>query len=417
MITPSRLLIAALAALSLLSCGRPPATAPADTASRFRALKLEVSSFPVGDDEFRPRLLQGVLDGTPSWRWVEPSFALLVDRPPAQTKELFVELQFGVPGELDLTKGPLTLTCRVNGQQACREQYAAAGDYWMACRVPDAVQSAPQWRVEFSADRSFRHPSLGRTVSLPVIGIGASELEGTHRFQEQQLQRARDSYARQARRWQGVSLEDAREALSVFHKLPTWRSAFFEGVPILKNPLDLWEMQEIIAETKPEFIIETGTLEGGSALLLASILDAAGLRGSKVITIDVATGHRAAEANPLWNQYVEFIHASSSDAAMVQRLAARVKGHRTFVTLDSDHSMVHVLRELKLYSPLIHSGGYLIVEDTHLDGVPSYEGKYVGPMSAVERFLVLDEGKEFSRDLGREPFLMTFNPGGWLRRR
>ncbi len=417
MMASFRPLILTVSALALLSCGRPPSGTPSAPPPRFHALALGVNSFHLGEPQFRSRLLKGVLDGDPAWRWVEPAFALLVDRPPVRDRDLFVELQFGVPGELDLTKGPLTLVCKVNGLEACREKYAAAGDYWMACRVPDGAQSASQWRVEYQADRSFAHPALGRSLSLPVIGIGAFELEGTHRFQQQQLLRARDSYAALARRWQGVSLEESREALSIFHKLPTWRSAFFEGVPILKNPFDLWVMQEIIIETKPEFIIETGTLEGGSALFLASILDAAGLAGSRVITIDVATGHRAAEANPLWEQYVEFIQSSSSDAAMVQSLASRVKGHRTFITLDSDHSMVHVLRELRLYAPLVHSGGYLVVEDTHLDGVPSYEGNYVGPMAAVERFLELDGGKEFSRDLSREPFLMTFNPGGWLRRK
>ena len=49
-----------------------------------------------------------------------------------------------------------------------------------------------------------------------------------------------------------------------FHKLyynswggeGTWKSMYWLGVPILKNPLDLWIFQEIIHNTKPDVIIE-----------------------------------------------------------------------------------------------------------------------------------------------------------------
>ena len=38
------------------------------------------------------------------------------------------------------------------------------------------------------------------------------------------------------------------------------------GVPCEKCPLDLWIYQEIIVETRPDLIVETGTRFGGSAL-------------------------------------------------------------------------------------------------------------------------------------------------------
>jgi cephalosporin hydroxylase len=38
-------------------------------------------------------------------------------------------------------------------------------------------------------------------------------------------------------------------------------------------------------------------------------------------------------------------------------------------------------------------------------------------MSAVERFLQSGGNKDFERDFSREMFLLTFNPGGWLRRK
>ena len=37
------------------------------------------------------------------------------------------------------------------------------------------------------------------------------------------------------------------------------------GTLTLKNPLDLWVYQEIMFETRPDLVIETGTYRGGSA--------------------------------------------------------------------------------------------------------------------------------------------------------
>jgi cephalosporin hydroxylase len=93
-----------------------------------------------------------------------------------------------------------------------------------------------------------------------------------------------------------------------------------------------------------------------------------------------------------------------------------VQGHRTIVTLDSDHSMKHVLAELHAYAPMVSRGSYLVVEDTHIDGIPTQPDAGPGPMAAVQRFLSGDEGKDFKADLSREALIMTFNPGGWLRR-
>jgi len=176
-------------------------------------------------------------------------------------------------------------------------------------------------------------------------------------------------------------------------------------------------MQQIIYEVQPDFIVETGTWRGGSALYWAHTLHGMGLENSRVLTVDIQNLTQGASQHFLWKQYVQFFLGSSTDPAVVSRIAERVKGRRTLVTLDSDHSMPHVLRELRMYSPLVSSGSYLIVEDTHYDGVPTQPGFGPGPTAALRRFL--DEGgsRDFEPDLTREALVMTFNPGGWLRRR
>jgi cephalosporin hydroxylase len=44
------------------------------------------------------------------------------------------------------------------------------------------------------------------------------------------------------------------------------------GVPCWQNPCDVWAVQEIISDTRPDVIVETGTFAGGSAVLWASLL-------------------------------------------------------------------------------------------------------------------------------------------------
>src|ERR687893_2472971 len=75
-------------------------------------------------------------------------------------------------------------------------------------------------------------------------------------------------------------------AHDVFYGSDAWTKAVWLGTQALKNPLDLWVYQEIVAETRPEVVIETGTWRGGSALYLASICDLLG--EGEVISIDVA---------------------------------------------------------------------------------------------------------------------------------
>jgi cephalosporin hydroxylase len=114
---------------------------------------------------------------------------------------------------------------------------------------------------------------------------------------------------------------------------------------------------------------------------------------------------------------VTFYKGSSTDPAIVARIAKQVAGGRVIVNLDSDHAMQHVLNELRLYAPMVSPGSYIAVEDTHLDGVPTHPDMGAGPMAAVLEFLKEDAGHDFEQDFTREAFVMTSYPGGFLRRK
>ncbi len=176
-------------------------------------------------------------------------------------------------------------------------------------------------------------------------------------------------------------------------------------------------LQQIAWEVRPDFIVETGTFKGGSAIWWAHTLNGMGLENARVLTVDIQDLRQEASQNPLWKKYVTFYLGSSTDPKIVGDIAARVKNARVIVNLDSDHSRDHVLRELHMYAPMVSVGSYIAVEDTHLDGVPTHPEQGPGPLAAVRQFLAEPEGKDFEQDFTREAMVMTSYPGGWLRKK
>jgi cephalosporin hydroxylase len=180
------------------------------------------------------------------------------------------------------------------------------------------------------------------------------------------------------------------------------------GHQTLKCPLDLWIYQELLVRTRPDVVVETGTWHGGSALYLAMVLDQ--LRHGRVITIDVKPPE-----NPPLHPRITYLTGSSTEPATVAAVRAMVGDQRAMVILDSDHKEPHVYDELRAYESLVRAGDYLIVEDTNVNGHPTFAAFGPGPMEAVTRFLAENAG--FTVDRRCERFLMTLNPGGYLRRK
>lgn len=217
-----------------------------------------------------------------------------------------------------------------------------------------------------------------------------------------------------------------------------WRQSRFLGVPIEKFPTDLWVYQELISRVRPDVLIETGTLAGGSALYFATIMDAIG--HGEVISIDIEGWPRARfeewmgdtprpdhpriqyitadslefgeryEATALANRWIYETTGPSWDRRSVSHLPV------VMVVLDSDHSYAHVLKELDLYAPLVTPGSYLVVEDTGMsERTNPGKGSQFGAAEALAEWL--PKHPEFEVDRDCERFLFTTNPGGWLRRK
>lgn len=199
----------------------------------------------------------------------------------------------------------------------------------------------------------------------------------------------------------------------IYYDSNVWKRTRFLGIPAQQNPCDLWIIQEIITELKPDFIVETGTYKGGSTLFFAAILEKINDRG-KVISIDVNPQIDAASQFDTFKNRVEIIKGNSVSSKVIQMIAQRVKNDSVLVTLDSLHTKEHVLREMNLYSKFVSLGSYMIVQDTNINGHPVYPKFGPGPMEAVEEFL--GHNKDFEIDHSKEKFLLTSYPSGYLKR-
>jgi cephalosporin hydroxylase len=206
-----------------------------------------------------------------------------------------------------------------------------------------------------------------------------------------------------------------REVIERFARLFAEReNAFWPnrwlGLPTLQNPNDVWVTQEIISETRPDFIIDSGTHHGGSAALWAMILEQVNPEG-RVITIDIEDHFLEARKLPIVQSRVDFVLGSSTAPEVVAAIAEKTRGKRVMVVLDSDHSREHVSAELAAYAPLVGVGSYLIVQDT---GGTMIQEPNPGPRQALDEFLAAHP--EFEPDRARERMLLTMHPKGYLRR-
>lgn len=203
----------------------------------------------------------------------------------------------------------------------------------------------------------------------------------------------------------------------------------------VKTVNDLARYRHVLDAYRPTMIIETGTFSGKSARWFS--------QWCPVISID--NDHRNLDplirdavrtpAKPF--NHVDFVMGDSTNARVVATVYDMVGDpdrHRIFVVLDSDHSGLHVMKELTLYSSLVSVGSYIVVEDTIVRWCPWEqipEGPYVGsPLDAVELFMQsqVDMAAEMGDVAGsagpvfeidyeiEDMFKTTQFPCGWLRR-
>jgi cephalosporin hydroxylase len=194
------------------------------------------------------------------------------------------------------------------------------------------------------------------------------------------------------------------------------------GRPIIQLPQDIVAVQEIIWTTRPDVIIETGVAHGGSLILSASIQELLGGAGQVVgIDVDIREHNRVEiEKHPL-SKRITLIEGFSVDAHVIDQVKGIINGKQSvMVTLDSSHTHEHVLEELRLYSPMVTRGCYLVVLDTIVEDMTddSFPDRpwSVGsnPKTAVWEFLRENDRFGIDKELENR-LLLTAAPDGYLQ--
>lgn len=176
-----------------------------------------------------------------------------------------------------------------------------------------------------------------------------------------------------------------------------WLRTYYKGVQMLKYPSDLFVYEKILQETDPDLIIETGTLDGASALWLKDHSNA------HIVTIDV-------DDRAKHKQGITYIVESSLTAIeQVKQIANKYR--KIMVILDSNHYYDHVKQELELYAPLVSKGCYLVTEDTFIS---QYLNNEDYPGGSV--WEAVQEWDKTGFELQQDTFQVSMNPNGWYKR-
>ena len=195
------------------------------------------------------------------------------------------------------------------------------------------------------------------------------------------------------------------------------------GRPIIQYPQDMMAMQEIIWNIKPDLIIETGIAHGGSLIYYASLLELIGNGEVLGIDIDIREHNRKEiERHPMFKR-IKMIEGSSLDNSIIEQVKNYASGkQRILVSLDSNHTHEHVLRELELYSPLVTKDSYIVVFDTIVENLP--EGYFSqqrpwgisnNPMTAVQTFLKNNDQFNIDETIDNK-LMISVAPKGYLKK-
>jgi cephalosporin hydroxylase len=194
------------------------------------------------------------------------------------------------------------------------------------------------------------------------------------------------------------------------------------GSPIIQFPQDVLILQEIIWETRPDLIIETGIAHGGSLIFYASMLELLGNNGQVLgIDIDIRDHNRREIEKHTMSKRITMIEGSSIDENVFDQVTEFAKDKKSvFVCLDSMHTHDHVLQELELYSPLVTVGSYLVVLDTIIEDMPENSfpdrpwDRGNNPKTAVWAFLKKNTNFEIDKDIENK-MIITSAPDGFLK--
>jgi cephalosporin hydroxylase/GT2 family glycosyltransferase len=188
-----------------------------------------------------------------------------------------------------------------------------------------------------------------------------------------------------------------------------WREATWLGHPVNRYPADLHVYQEILAERRPSLVVLAAEDEGlgGRALFVASICDQ--LDVGRV----VAVGSADPSGRPA-HPRVTHLAGPPEDSTVSELVAALAPDTPDALVFLGLGHVTRVVGAFERYAPLVPVGGYVVVENTVVNGRPVVSGFGPGPHEAV--VAILGRHPDFVADATGERYTLTFNRGGYLKR-
>jgi cephalosporin hydroxylase len=186
-----------------------------------------------------------------------------------------------------------------------------------------------------------------------------------------------------------------------------WRQTTWLGHRVLRYPSDLHAYQELLTQHRPGTVVLAADDEGlaGRALYMASLCE---LLGHGRV---VAAGRQADAADHPRITWIAGAPEAAEVAEQVLELAGPEPDAMVFLGLGE---VLRVAAAFEHLAPLVPIGGFVVVENTVVNGRPVASGFGPGPHEAVVG--ILNRHPEFVSDPAPERYTVTFNRNGYLRR-
>lgn len=133
---------------------------------------------------------------------------------------------------------------------------------------------------------------------------------------------------------------------------------------------EILELLKILDKTKPKFVLEIGTANGGTLFLFSHVAS----EDAIIISIDLPGGRFGGgyfefkaplyKSFALKSQRLHLIRADSHKRSTLEEVKAILNGRNIdFLFIDGDHTYEGVKKDFEMYSPLTKKNGVIVLHD------------------------------------------------------
>lgn len=302
-------------------------------------------------------------------------------------------------------------------------------------RVPEDAELAVELRVEPGAESTTSHVAELK-LRLPDAELEASEAAAS---MGRAVKLSAASLTRQLKAVPGDQPKPVKEFPSRtpldlgatvreywLERVSRHTRDSYAGVRMAKFPEDLRVYEHLIWASKPNVVIEIGTLSGGSALWFRdrlSVLASYGhIEAPLVVSVDLDVDEArdaVGAVDPAFEETIKLVAGDVTDPDLPGEVEALLPaGARSLVVEDSAHVFETTIAALRGFARFVPPRGFFVVEDGSVDHeeLRLREDWPRGVLPAVREWLETDEGGKFRVRRDLEIYGITSHPEGFLQR-